>query len=339
MRTLVTGASGFVGGNVVRALLRHGYEVRALVRPSSDTRELEALGVARYGGDLRDPASVRRALAGCDAVLHVAAVYTLWTRRPREVFETNVRGTRTLLTAATDMGLDRMVVCSSECTVAVPAGGIGDESARVDLHELSGPYKRSKLMAERIALDLAAQGAPIVVVNPTTPVGLRDVKPTPTGQLVLDFLNGRMPAYVDTGLNLIDVEDVAEGHVAALECGRVGERYLLAHENLSLRAVLEKLAAITGLQAPRVRLPHWAALGAAYANDAVVRALGMGPPRVPLDGVRASRHVRFVDGAKAVRELKLPQTPIDEALRKAVDWFVDAGYVRRRLPGPRKEAA
>lgn len=332
MRTLVTGATGFVGGNVARALVARGYDVRALVRPASDAGRLAQLPVEVVRGDLRDAASLRRAVAGCDAVLHVGAVYTLWTRHPEEVYAANVGGMRALLTAALDEGCERIVVTSSECTLHVPAGGVGDERTSAELADLAGPYKRSKLLSERVALDFAAQGAPVVVVNPSTPVGVGDVKPTPTGRVIVDFLNGRMPAYVDTGLNFVDVEDVAFGHVAALERGVVGERYLLANENLTLAQVLGRLARITGLQAPTVRLPHWLALAAAHANETAVRLFGGGPPRVPLDGVRASSKIRFVDGGKAVRELGVPQTPVDEALRKAVAWFVAGGYVRRRLP-------
>jgi len=338
MKTLVTGATGFVGGNVVRALLRRGYGVRALVRDPARADALREAGAEVIAGDLCDGASLDAAVAGCEAVFHVGALYTLWAPKPELVYRTNVRGTRTLLEAAGRAGARRIVFTSSESTLLVPESGIGDETVNGDFHALPGAYKRSKYLSEQLALDMARGGLPVVVVNPTTPVGVGDVKPTPTGRIVLDFLNGRMPAFVDTGLNLIDVEDVAEGHVLAFERGRVGERYLLGNENLTMQQLLQRLAAVAGLSAPRVRLPHWLALGLAHADEGLARGLGLGPPRVPLDGVRASRHHRYFDCSKAVRELGLPQTPLDEALRKAVTWFRDHGYLRRPLPTPREEA-
>lgn len=339
MRALVTGCTGFIGGNVARALLRHGYEVRGLVRPGREAPELDALGVELATGDLDDEPSLARAVAGCGAVFHVGAVYTLWAREPDVVYRTNVRGTRNLLSAAARAGAERVVFTSSESTLEVPHGRLGTEAPRTDFNAIPGPYKRSKYLSEQLALDMAKDGLPVVVVNPTTPVGVGDVKPTPTGRIIVDFLNGRMPAFVDTGLNVVDVEDVAEGHVLALERGRDGERYLLGNENLTLQELLARLAAIAGLAAPRWRLPHWAALVAAHVNDVLVRSFDAGPPRVPLDGVRASRHYRHFDCSKAVRELGLPQTPVDEALRKAVAWFALHGYVRRPLPATREEAA
>lgn len=339
MKVLVTGATGFIGGNVVRALLGHDYRVRALVRPGSDTAALEGLGVELARGDLCDETSLAVAVAGCRAVVHVAAVYTLWAPKPDVVYRTNVRGTRNLLEAAARAGAERIVFTSSESTLFVPEGGLGNEEARADFRALPGPYKRSKYLSEQLAMDMAAEGLPLVVVHPTTPVGIGDVKPTPTGAIIVDFLNGRMPAYVDTGLNLVDVEDVAEGHVLALEHGCDGERYVLGNENLTLKDMLARLAGIAGLPAPRWRLPHWVALSAAHVNEAFARRFGLGPPRVPLDGVRASQHYRHFDCTKAVTELGLPQTPVDEALAKAVAWFTSHGYVRRARPGPGKEAA
>ncbi|MEJ2288425.1 MAG: NAD-dependent epimerase/dehydratase family protein [Deinococcales bacterium] len=339
MKVLVTGATGFIGGNVARALLGHGYRVRALVRPASDGAALQELGVELTSGDLCDEPSLATAVAGCQAVVHVGAIYTLWAPRPDVVYRTNVRGTRNLLEAAARAGAERIVFTSSESTLLVPDGGLGSERAPADFHALPGAYKRSKFLSEQLAMDMAAEGVPLVVVHPTTPVGVGDVKPTPTGAIIVDFLNGRMPAYVDTGLNLIDVEDVAEGHVLALERGRDGERYVLGNENVTLKDVLVRLARITGLPAPRWRLPHWVALGAAHVNEALARSFGLGPPRVPLDGVRASRHYRHFDCSKAVTELGLPQTPVDEALAKAVAWFTTHGSVHRALPGPGEEAA
>lgn len=339
MRALVTGATGFVGGNVARALIRHGYRVRALVRDVGRAADLEASGAELAVGDLCDQASLARSVDGCGALVHVGAIYTLWAPEPELVYRTNVHGTRSLLEAAGRAGVRRIVFTSSESTLRVPRDGLGCEDASRDFQDIPGAYKRSKFLAEQVALEMAAGGLPLVVVNPTTPVGVGDVRPTPTGGLVLDFLNGRMPAFVETGLNVVDVEDVAEGHVLALERGRVGERYLLGNENLTMRQLLQRLAAVAGLRAPRFRLPHWLALGLAHADEAAVRLLGLESPRVPLDGVRASMHHRYFDCGKAVRELGIPQTPIEEALRKAVIWFRDHGYLKRPLPTPREEAA
>ncbi len=328
MKALVTGASGFVGSHVARALVGRGYRVRALVRVDSDLRNLAGLAVELAYGDLRDPRSLGRALAGCDCLFHVAAAYTLWTPDPRAIYEANVQGTANVLAAARAMGIGRVVYTSTESTVGIARDrALGTEAAFADPRHLAGHYKRSKFQAEQLALRLSREGLPLVVVNPTTPVGPGDLKPTPTGQIVVDYLNRQMPAYVDTGLNLVSVEDVAVGHVLALERGRPGERYILGHENLTFRQILGKLEAVTGLPAPRVRMPLWVALGAAYASELTCRVTG-GPPRIPVAGVKVARHYRFFDCTKAVAELGLPQTPVEEALARAVAWFRQNGYCR-----------
>lgn len=329
MKTLVTGATGFIGSHVVRALLEQGYQVRALVRQSSNRANLAGLDVELATGDVLDRASIERAVAGCDCVVHVAAAYALWVPNPQEVYDTNVEGTVNVLSAAQAAGVKRVVYTSTESTIGIRENGcLGTEAMFVELSDLAGHYKRSKYLAEQVALRMAGEGLPVVVVNPTTPVGPGDLRPTPTGQIVVDFLNGRMPAYVNTGLNLVDVEDVAVGHVLALEKGRPGERYILGHENLSLKEILGALGRITGRPAPRLRLPFWVALGAAYASEFAARRLTGGPPRIPVTGVKVARHIRFFDCTKAVRELGMPQTPIDVALDKAVRWFREHGYAR-----------
>jgi len=327
MRALVTGATGFIGGNVARELVRCGYRTRVLLRPGSDDRHLAGLPVERATGDLRDVASLASALDGCDALFHVAAAYTFWAPVPALIYETNVRGTENLLFTALKKGIERVVYTSSEATVGIRQNGnLGTERWTARLDQLPGHYKRSKLMAEQLALRLCREGLPLVVVNPTTPVGPGDVRPTPTGQIIVDFLKGRMPAYVNTGLNWIDVEDVARGHVLALEKGRVGERYILGNRNLTLREILGLLAQVTGRRAPRVRIPLWLALGGAYFDEFLVARATKKPPRIPVAAVRAAGHFRFFDCAKAVDELGLPQTPIEVALEKAVRWFTQNGY-------------
>jgi dihydroflavonol-4-reductase len=331
MKALVTGATGFIGGNLVKALLERGYAVRALLRPASDPRNIAGLDVELAFGDLRDIPSLERALAGCDYLFHVAAVYTFWTPDPDRVFETNVTGTENVLAAARRAGVKKVVYTSTESTVGMPeTGGMGTEALTIDPSYLAGAYKQSKYAAERVALHMARDGLPLVVVNPTTPVGPGDVKPTPTGQIVVDFINGKMPAFIDTGLNLIDVRDVAAGHVLAVEKGRVGERYILGHENLSLEEILRMLGRITGLKAPSIRIPIWLALGAAYVDEYIVGRVRPGPPRIPIAAVKAGRRPRHFDCSKAVQELGLPQTPVEEALAEAVKWFGQHGYSDRQ---------
>jgi dihydroflavonol-4-reductase len=327
MRALVTGATGFIGGNLARELLDFGYEVRVLVRDGSDLRALQGLNPEIARGDLLDSASLERALDGCDVLFHAAAAYTLWTPNPETVYDVNVGGTVRLLTAAKALAIRRVVFTSSESTVAVVANGRpGGEEGTTRLADLAGHYKRSKLMAEEAALRFCHEGLPVVVVNPTTPVGAGDVKPTPTGQFILDFINGRMPAYVDTGLNLVDVADVARGHRLAMERGRVGERYLLGNRNVTFREILSLLAGITGRPAPNRRVPLGLALVAAHVNELISRRITGRPPRIPLAGVKTARKYRHFDCSKSIRELGMPQTPVDEALTRAVLWFRENGY-------------
>jgi dihydroflavonol-4-reductase len=329
-RALVTGGTGFVGSHVVCVLRDAGFAVRALVRWQSGGVRRNPLpdGIEPCWGDLRDPEAVRRAVRGCDAVFHVAADYRLWASDPSELRRTNVEGTSALLTEALRQGVERVVYTSTVAAVGIPADGTpGTETSPVAMAQLVGAYKQSKYAAEQEALRLAQAGLPVVIVNPSTPVGPGDVKPTPTGKIILDFLRGRMPAYVDTGLNLIAVEDVARGHLLAYQKGRVGERYILGNRNMTLREILTTLAAITGRRAPRWRLPYHLALGIAYADEWFVgRVLGR-VPDVPVDAVHMARRHMYFDATKAVRELGLPQTPVEDALARAVAWFYEQGYV------------
>jgi dihydroflavonol-4-reductase len=319
---LVTGASGFLGWHVARTLIERGYSVRALVRrPGS----VENLDVESVPGHLGDPASLAQAVSGCSLVFHVAADYRLWARNPRELYDSNVGGTRNLLTAAREARVERVVYTSTVGCIGFVPGGAGDETTPVSLEGMTGAYKRSKFLAERVALEFAAEGLPVIIVNPTAPVGDRDVKPTPTGQTIVDFLRGNMPAYVDTGLNLVDVRDVAEGHWLACERGVPGERYILGSENLTLRQILERLAAISGRPAPVIRLPWIVALAAGAVSTAWASITGR-EPRVPLDAVRMARKKMFVTHEKARRELGFRPAPPDAALARAVSWFQTHGY-------------
>ena len=330
MKTLVTGATGFLGSHVARQLVARGEQVRVLVRPSSDMRALDGLEAERVSGDLRDAGSLGRALADVTRVFHVAADYRLWARNPREIYESNVTGTRNLLEASRQAGVEKFVYTSTVATIAVPRkGGLPDESTKSSVGEMIGHYKRSKFEAEQCAMRAAEAGLPVVIVNPTTPVGPGDWKPTPTGKIVVDFLNGRMPGYVDTGLNFVPVEDCAAGHLLAAERGRVGERYILGGCNLTLKEVLDMLAAISGLSAPRWKFPHAVAYIAAGV-DAVVSSVMRREPRIPLEGVRMARHKMFVDASKATRELGFTHGPIEEALGRAAGWYETNGYVAAR---------
>ncbi len=324
----VTGGTGFIGAHVVRTLLARGRTVRCLVRASSRLANLEELSVEVVTGDVADPASLKRAMAGARAVFHCAADYRLSPRDPREIYAANVEGTRNVLAAAAEMGVERVVYTSSVGVLGLaPDGTAANEETPVDARHLIGHYKKSKHEAERIAQEFAERGLPVVIVNPSTPVGEMDIKPTPTGQIIVDFLNRRMPAYVETGLNVVDVRDVAEGHVLAAEKGRVGERYILGNRDMTLKEIFDALSALTGIPSPSVRLPHWIPLAAAAVDTFASRLAGR-QPRVPLEGVRMSRHRMFFDSGKAVRELDLPQTPVEQALARAVAWFREKGYVQ-----------
>ena len=318
--TLVTGASGFLGWHVARALIDQGHHVRALARPGS---RVDALDVELVTGDLRDPASLERALAGCGLVFHVAADYRLWARDPNELYRSNVDGTRNLLTAAKRAGVDRVVYTSTVGCIGIPSSGLGHEDTPVTLEDMAGDYKRSKFLAEQVALGFARDGFPVIIVNPTAPIGDRDVKPTPTGKIVVDFLNGDMPAFIDTGLNVVDVRDTAEGHLLACERGRPGERYILGSENLTLAQILQKLAKITGRKAPSTRLPYAVAYCAGACSTAWAGVTGR-PPRVPLDAVRMAKKKMWVTHEKAARELGFQPGPAEQALARAVAWFQSA---------------
>jgi dihydroflavonol-4-reductase len=328
MLVFVTGATGFVGSHVARALADQGADLRLLVRGSSDLRNIEDLNAERVIGDLRDAASVQTAMSGCEVVFHVAADYRLWVRDPDEMYRANVDGTRAILEAAGKNRVRRVVYTSSVATMGFTGNGHpADENSPVALANMIGPYKRSKFMAERVAMDAARNGMDVVVVNPTTPVGERDIKPTPTGRIVVDFLKKKFPAYVDTGLNLVDVTECARGHVAALEKGRSGERYILGGENLTLKQILDKLAALTGLPSPKVKVPYVMALATGVVDEIVTgRMLGR-EPRATIDAVRMGRKKMFVTSAKAERELGWRSLPVDDALRRAVTWFQQNGYV------------
>lgn len=328
MKAFVTGATGFVGSHVARYLAGQGAELRLLVRPTSLTANLEGIVGERVMGDLRDPGSLRRAMSGCGVVFHVAADYRLWTRDPGEMYRSNVEGTRNIIQLAQQTGVRRVIYTSSVATMGFTGnGGLADESSPVALSDMIGHYKRSKFQAEQVALQAGRGGAGVVVVNPTTPVGERDIKPTPTGRIIVDFLKRKFPAYVDTGLNLVDVAEVARGHVAALEKGKSGERYILGGENLTLKQILDKLAAITGLPSPKLKLPYAVALATGVLDTAVTGLLLRREPRVTVDAVRMGRKKMFVSSARAERDLGWRIVPVDDALRRAVDWFRERSYV------------
>ena len=313
---------------MARALASHGAQLRVLVRPTSDLRNLQGLSAETANGDLRDSGSIERAMAGCDTVFHVAADYRLWVRDPGEMYRSNVEGTRGLLAAALKNKVARVVYTSSVATMGFSMDGtLADEDSPVALDDMVGPYKRSKFMAEQIALEAGRGGQHVVVVNPSTPVGEMDVKPTPTGRIVLDFLKRKFPAYVDTGLNLVDATECARGHVMALEKGRSGQRYILGGENLTLKQILDRLAAITGLPSPTFEVPYFVALGAAVVDELWTGRIMGREPRATIDAVRMGRKKMFVVSTKAERELGWQMVPVDAALQRAADWFQAQGYV------------
>ncbi|HEX78501.1 MAG TPA: NAD-dependent epimerase/dehydratase family protein [Dehalococcoidia bacterium] len=329
MKALVTGASGFIGSNLVRELLRHGYEVRALLRKGSDTRNLDGLKLEMAYGDLRDPRSLEGAVAGCDVLFHAAACYTFWLPQPRLMYEINVKGTENILSAAMKKGIKRAVYTSTCSTIGISTNGLpSNEETELNPDDLVGHYKKSKYLAESVAWKFYHLGLPLVVVNPTTPVGAYDIKPTPTGKMIVDYLNRRMFAYVETGLNIVAVEDVAKGHILALERGRPGQRYLLGNQNLTLKEVFFILEQISGIPAPRAKIPVWLATGVAYIDELIEGGLLRRPPRIPVASVKMARKFMFFDSSRAVRELGLPQTPVEQALERAVRWFTDNGYVK-----------
>jgi len=328
MTTLVTGASGFVGYHVTRMLLEKVKNVRVLVRPTSSTRTIENLKCEIVTGDLRDPLSLSKAVAGVSRIFHVAADYRLWAPNPTEIYENNVGGTRHLIDAARLAGVERFVYTSTVGTMAVSgAAGLPDESTQANVSQMIGHYKRSKFLAEQEVLKAAGQGFPVVIVNPTTPVGPVDWKPTPTGRIIVDFLNRRMPGYVDTGFNVVPVEDVAEGHWLAAERGRIGQRYLLGGSNMTLKEFLDALAGVSGYPKPRLRVPHALAFAAGLSENVLARLAGR-EPRIPLEGVRMARHKMFVDCSLAARELGFQPGSIDAALDRATQWYIANGYIK-----------
>jgi len=327
VKILLTGATGFIGSHLARLLVEEGFSIRVLVRSRSKVNHLAPLEPEIVQGDLRDSDAVFRAVKGTRAVFHVAADYRLWVPNPVEMFETNVNGTYNVLDAAHKCGVEKVVYTSTVGVLGIPENGTpGTEETSVDARSLSGPYKRSKYLAQEEALRFAGSGLPVVIVNPSAPVGPGDRKPTPTGKMIVDFLNGRMPAYLDTGLNLVHVDDVAKGHILAYRRGKSGEKYILGNHNLTLRQIFQMLGEIAEKRAPRIRLPYFPVLVAAYLSEGLSRVTGK-EPRIPLHAVRMARKHMFFDPQKAVRELGMPQTPVKQALKDAVDWFTDHTYV------------
>jgi dihydroflavonol-4-reductase len=333
MTTLVTGAAGFLGSHVARQLVARGEDVRVLMRPSSNNRAISDLSLEYVTGDLREAASLERAMNGVNRVFHVAADYRLWAKNPKDIYDSNVGGTKNLLAAAKKAGVEQLIYTSTVATIAVDRPELPNESTQAKLEEMIGHYKRSKWMAEQEVLRAAKNGLPAIVAMPTTPVGPWDWKPTPTGKIILDFLNGKMPGYVETGLNFVGVEECAAGHLLVSEKGKIGERYLLGAENLTLKGLLDLLAKITGLRAPTVKIPHGVALGVAYVESAFSRLIGK-EPQIPVEGVKIAQHKMFVDCSRARKELGFQPGPVAAALERAVRWYRANGYMR---PGRAKK--
>jgi dihydroflavonol-4-reductase len=327
LKAFLTGATGFLGSHVARVLAEQGADLRLLVRPTSNLKNLEGLKAETATGDLRDPASLEKAISGCDTVFHVAADYRLWVTDPNEMYRSNVEGTRAVLEAARKNGVKNVVYTSSVATIGFTRNGQpADEDSPVSVAGMIGHYKRSKFLAEQLALKAGRIGMRVVTVNPTTPIGEQDIKPTPTGRIVVDFLKKKFPAYVETGLNLVDVRECARGHVAALEKGKSGERYILGGENLTLKQILDKLSAITGLPSPTVKLPYFVAYLAGAVDETVTgRILGR-EPRATIETVRMGKKKMWASSGKAERELGWKIVSPDNALRRAVDWFKANGY-------------
>jgi len=329
MTTLVTGAAGFLGSHVARQLVARGENVRVLMRPSSNNRAISDLSLEYVTGDLRDAASLERAMKDVKRVFHVAADYRLWARKPQEIYDSNVGGTKNVLAAAKNAGVEQLVYTSTVATIAVDRPNLPNEATDARLEEMIGHYKRSKWMAEQEVLQAAKEGLPAIVAMPTTPLGPWDWKPTPTGKIILDFLNGKMPGYVETGLNFVGAEECAAGHLLVAQKGKAGERYLLGAENLTLKELLEMIAEITGLSAPGMKIPHTVALGVAYVDTAFSRLLGK-EPQIPVEGVKIAQHKMFVDCSRARQELGFAPGPVVAALERAVRWYQANGYVKPR---------
>jgi dihydroflavonol-4-reductase len=331
MKVFVTGSTGFVGSHVAKVLASQGADLRLLVRKSSNLSNLAGMqapqSMTTFTGDLLNPESLRPGISGCDFVFHVAADYRLWVRDPKQMYAVNVDGTRELLRIAREEGVRRVIYTSSVATMGFKTDGtIVDENTPVSLADMVGHYKRSKFLAEQEALKAAYDGQEVMILNPTTPIGPGDIKPTPTGRIVVDFLNKKFPAYVDTGLNLVDVEEVARAHVAAIEKGTPGERYILGGENLTLKQILDKMSAITGLPSPTTKVPHAVAMAFAFFDETITgRILGK-EPRATVEAVRMGKKKMFAASAKAVRDLDFRQVPVYPALRAAIEWFRANGY-------------
>ena len=329
MKAFVTGGTGFIGSSIVRVLLERSIGVRALCRAGSDRRNLDGLDVEFVEGDLCDLDSLRRGIEGCELVFHAGALYSFWVRPAGRIYEVNIDGTRNVFDAAAEAGVERIVYTSSVAALGLHEDGTpADETTETSLDRIPGDYKKTKYLAEQVALDYARE-LPIVLVNPSFPVGPRDRKPTPTGRTILDFLNRKMPAYIDTGMNVVDVEDVAVGHWLAVEKGRIGERYILGGENVTMKGLLDLLAEITGLSAPRFRVPYRPILALSYLNAGFCRLFPKSTPRMTPETIRMSSHFMYFDPSKAIRELGFPQTPARDALAKAVAWFRENGYMRQ----------
>jgi len=327
MQVFITGATGFVGGHVARAYAAQGAKLRLLTRNTSNLAGLEGLAAETVVGDLRQPQALRAALTGCDALIHVAADYRLWVPDPKEMYAANVDGTRELLKLAREVGVAKIVYTSSVATMGFKTDGtIVDEATPVSIADMIGHYKRSKFLAEQEAISAARAGQYVMILNPTTPIGPNDAKPTPTGRIIVDFLNRNFPAYVDTGLNLVDVDEVARMHLVALDRGTPGERYILGGENLTLKQILDRLSAITGLPSPTMKVPHAVAMAFAFFDENITGKLRGKEPRATVEAVRMGRKMMFATAAKAESELGFQVLPVDAAMRSAVDWFLAHGY-------------
>ena len=322
MTTLVTGATGFLGSAIARELLKDGRNIKLLARDNADLQNIKGLDAEIVVGDLRDRESLKSALKGCSKLYHAAAYYSLWNKDKKLIFDINVRGTRNILETALEAGIENVIYTSTVGCIGLSKDRTPtNEDYPIDLATLSNDYKLSKFQAEKIALEMHGRGLPVVIVNPSTPIGPRDIKPTPTGKIVLDFLNGKMPAYLDTGLNLIDVSDCARGHILAEENGRPGERYILGNKNMSLKDILLALEKITGIKAPSIKIPHWVAYTAGLACETLSNLITKTPPAIPLAGVKMAKYFMYFDSSKAIRELWLPQNSVENALGQSVQWF------------------
>jgi dihydroflavonol-4-reductase len=324
MTTLLTGATGFLGSALARELLKEGRTLKLLIRKNTDTRNIDNLDCELVYGDLRDRESLKSALAGCKTLYHAAAYYSLWSRDKKIIYDINVQGTRNILESALEAYVEKVVYTSTVgCIGLAEDGSLANEDRPMNTATLCNDYKLSKYQAEQVALELFNKGLPVVIVNPSTPVGPRDIKPTPTGKIILDFMNRKMPAYINTGLNLIDVNDCARGHILAAKKGRLGERYILGNKNMSLKEILMALEVLTGLKAPRIKLPYWVAYSSGLACEWISDAITHQPPVVPLAGVKMAKYFMYFDSSKAIRELGLPQNLVEDALGQAVHWFTE----------------